>query len=338
MKMRNKIILLINTGTPDKPETKEVRRFLFQFLNDRRVIDLPWLAQKLLVNLVIVPFRSPASTRLYKRLWTKEGSPLLVNMQRLIKKLTNKLDNSTLVYGAMRYGNPSLKSTLRIIKYEHAEVITILPLFPQYASSTTGSAHQFIMDEIKTWNIIPEIRFIGQFYSNPVFLRVFADKIQEYKPDSFDHIVFSYHGLPLRQIAKLHPGHDSETCDCNIRMPAIGTYCYKATCYDTTRLLSGYLKLGSEKYSTAFQSRMSANWLSPFTDSTLEDLAKRNIKRVLVVAPSFVSDCLETKIEIEIEYAKLFKQSGGDELAMVESLNDSDEWVDAIIKMVDERQ
>lgn len=336
--MKKKIILLINTGTPDKPETKEVRKFLFRFLNDRRVIDLPWLAQKLLVNLVIVPFRSPVSTRLYKRLWTKEGSPLLVNLKSLIVKVNSRLDNDSIVYGAMRYGNPSLKSTLKMVRNEHADEITILPLFPQYASSTTGSVHQLIMEEIKTWAIIPKIIFISQFYSNPAFLKVFADRIQQYKPESFDHVLFSYHGLPLRQIAKIHRGHNSENCDCSLRMPSIGTFCYKATCYDTTRLLTGYLKLDPEKYSTAFQSRLSANWLSPFTDSTLSELAKRKVKRVLVVAPSFVSDCLETKIEIEADYAKLFKEAGGEELVMVESLNDSDEWADAIIKIVNEQQ
>lgn len=331
--MKNKVILFINAGTPDKPDIKHVRRFLSEFLNDCRVIDLPWLLQKILVNLVIVPFRAPKSTRSYQKLWIGKGSPLLVNMENLGLKLEQKLKGEYSVYGAMRYGNPSLKDILKKIKSESVDEITVFPLYPQYASSTTGSVHEFIMKEIQTWNVIPAICFTGQFYSHPSFINAFANQVKRYNPEMYDHVLFSYHGLPLRHIQKAHPENDYTKCDCHNSLPDHGIYCYKATCYETTRLLAEKLNLIPESYSTSFQSRLSKNWLTPFTDRTLKELIQKGKKRVLVVAPSFVADCLETIIEIKDEYKNLFKQSGGKELVLVESLNDNDEWVDAIFKI-----
>lgn len=331
--MKKKVILIINTGTPDRPDIKHVRRFLSGFLNDYRIIDLPYLLRKFLVNMVIVPFRSPKSIKLYRKLWTPEGSPLLVHMESLLLKLRSRLEGKYIIYGAMRYGNPSLKEMMKKIKSESTDEITIFPLYPQYASSTTGSVYEFIMKEIQTWNIIPEIRFIGQFYSHPSFIGAFANQVKQYDLESYDHVLFSYHGLPLRHIQKAHPENDSRGCDCHNRLPEHGTYCYKATCYETTRLLAEKLILNPESYSTSFQSRLSKNWLTPFTDMTLKELIQKGKKRVLVVAPSFVADCLETIIEIKDEYHDLFKQEGGDELVIVVSLNDNDEWVEAIISI-----
>lgn len=331
--MKKKVILIVNTGTPGKPDIKYVRRFLSEFLNDCQVIDLPWLLRKLLVNLIVVPFRAPKSTKLYRRLWTGKGSPLLVYMESLVLKLQKKLKGEYSVYGAMRYGNPSLKDILKKIKSESVDEITVFPLYPQYASSTTGSVHEFIMKEIQTWNIIPVICFTGQFYSHPSFIDAFANQVKRYNPEMYDHVLFSYHGLPLRHIQKAHPANDYSVCDCHIRLPEHGIYCYKATCYETSRLLAEKLNLIPESYSTSFQSRLSKNWLTPFTDMTLKELIQKGKKRVLVVAPSFVADCLETIIEINDENQNLFKQWGGEELVLVESLNDNDDWVEAIIEI-----
>jgi ferrochelatase len=331
--MQNKILLLINTGTPAKPETKYVRRYLSEFLNDKRVIDLPWLLRKILVNVIIVPFRAPKSTRLYQKLWTAKGSPLLYNLNNLVLKIQNRVKNDYLVYGAMRYGEPSLYEILKKIKSQPPEQLIVFPLYPHYASSTTGSVNELILNEIKKWNVIPEIRFIGQFYSHPAFIDTIVNNIKRCDISGFDHVLFSYHSLPLRHIQKIHMETDCISCECHLKFPLYGTFCYKATCYETTRLISEKLNLSSENHSTSFQSRFSKNWLNPFTDESLKNLAQQGKKRILIVAPSFVADCLETLIEIKHEYLNLFKGQGGDEIVLVESLNDTDEWADALIKI-----
>ncbi|MBK7628021.1 MAG: ferrochelatase [Bacteroidales bacterium] len=333
--MANKVLLIVNTGTPDKPEVKEVRRFLSEFLNDKRVIDLPWLLRKILVNLIIVPFRAPKSTKLYKRLWTGEGSPLLYNLKKLETGVQLRLKNRYNVMGVMRYGTPSLRETLNLMKNNPPEELVVFPLFPHYASSTTGSVIELTAGIVKNWNVIPELRFVGQFYSRPEYLDTMADHIIRYETDKYDHILFSYHGLPLSHIHSVHPERDCRDCNCGEKFPDDGAFCYKATCYETTRLLSAKLKLPSDKASTSFQSRLTKKWLSPFTDETLIKLARSGRKRVLVIAPSFVADCLETTIEIKEEYLNLFKSEGGQELTVVESLNGSDEWAKTLIDIAD---
>lgn len=331
--MKKKALLLVNIGTPDSPEVKDVRRYLTSFLNDPRVIDIPSLLRMLLVNLIIIPFRVRNSAKLYKQLWTNQGSPLLVILESLSQKLQKKVDKNTEVIPAMRYGNPSLSKALSYIRDEGFEEVFVFPLFPQYASSTTGSVFDFVMKKMKKWEVIPSVQLMHQYYNDQNFLNAFAHRIRPYKPWSYDHIVFSYHGLPLRQINKIHPGIQEKVCPCDFELPAHGTSCYKATCYDTTRLLAEKLDLKPDQYSVTFQSRLSKNWLKPFTDETLINLARQGKKRVLIVAPAFVADCLETTIELGVEYDELFKEHGGEELQLVESLNDDDNWVKAIVNM-----
>jgi len=333
--MKNKVLLLVNTGTPDRPEVKEVRRFLSEFLNDKRVIDLPWLFRKILVNLIIVPFRAPKSAKLYRRLWTGNGSPLLYNLNNLVTKVQSKLKDRYKVIGVMRYGNPSLSGILDEMKNNPPGQLIVFPLYPHYASSTTGSVKELTADKVSSWNLMPELRFIDQFYSNPVYLNTMADHILNYGPGKFDHVLFSYHGLPLSHIQKIHPETDCSSCTCEESFPTEGASCYKAVCYETTRLLSIKLNLPSEKFSTSFQSRLTKKWLSPFTDETLIQLARSGRKRVLVIAPSFVADCLETTIEIKEEYQALFKKEGGEELILVDSLNANDDWARALIQIAE---
>lgn len=327
-------ILLINVGTPDEPKVGAVRRYLFQFLNDRRVIDLPWLAQKLLVNLIIVPFRAPKSTKLYQRLWTKDGSPLLYHALKLQEKLQQKVTDKADVFVAMRYQNPSIKKALDEIRKAGYSKIVVLPLFPQYASSTNGTATQAVWDEIRKWNTMPDVHVVNQFYNHPAFLDAFAKKIASYKPETYDHLIFTYHGLPNRQLDKTHPGISNSTCSCETAMPDHGQFCYKATCYETTRHLVKRLGLKEGSYSVSFQSRLSNNWMTPFTDKNLMSKAENGATKILVAAPSFVADCLETIVEISYEYKELFVEKGGKELTMVESLNSDNEWVDAIETIV----
>ena len=333
--MSRKFLILINTGTPDKPGVREVRRYLSEFLNDRRVIDIPWLLRKLLVNIIIVPFRAPVSTRKYLKLWTEEGSPLLFNLENLVGKVKSCLKDEYEVIGAMRYGNPSLENALDHIKSLSPEQMIILPLYPHYASSTTGSVNEFIFSKVRKWNMIPEIRLIGQFYSHPAYINAMTIHLSGYDPSKFDHVLFSYHGLPLSHIERIHPGSDCRKCSCEKAFPSECSMCYKATCYATTRLLAEKLNLSPGKFSTSFQSRLTRRWLKPFTDVVLQNLASGGTRKVLVIAPSFVADCLETIIEIDEEYRNLFKKEGGKEFVMVKSMNDNDEWVKAIIQISD---
>lgn len=325
--MPPKVLLLVNTGTPDGPDRKSVKKYLSEFLNDPLVVDIPWLLRKILVNFIIVPFRAPKSAELYSRLWTEEGSPLKVNLQKLAEKLQQKMKDEFLVIACMRYGQPSIRSALQEIP-DGAEV-TVLPLFPQYATATTGSVIETVNSEVRVRKLL-DIRFIHKFWAHPAFIDAYAEKLKGYDPKSFDHIIFSYHSLPMRQLKKIHPETDPLRCSCEKEFPRHGSECYKAACYATTRLIAGKLGLGNHCLTTAFQSRMSKNWIGPFTDRLIIDLAERGNKKVLVISPSFVSDCLETLVEIKQEYSRLFRSSGGSELVMAESLNYDDIWVDAI--------
>ncbi len=327
-------VIIANVGTPDAPDVPAVRKYLFEFLNDRRVIDLPWLLQKILVNLIIVPFRAPKSTKLYQRLWTKKGSPLLAISNETRDKLHEKLGEGFTVFVGMRYRNPSLKAILKTIKSQKFDRIVVLPMFPQYASSTTGTIVQLANSETAKWNVIPEIITISQFYNNPGFIKAFAAQIKKYNPETFDHIVFSYHGLPFSQTDRVHPEVKTAVCQCETGLPAHGKFCYKATCYETTRLLAKELGLPKSAYSVAFQSRLTKNWLKPFADEEVIRLAKEGKKRVIFAAPSFIADCLETIVEIGLEYQELFEKNGGEKIQLVESLNSNDDWVKTLADLV----
>lgn len=323
-------LLLINLGTPDTPTVPAVRRYLTEFLNDKYVITLPWLFRKLLVNLIIIPFRVKNSTKLYQQLWTPEGSPLAVYLENLKQKLQAELNPDVTVFTAMRYQNPSIRSVLTEIKAQGFEKIVVLPLYPQFADSTTTSTRVEIKRIIKQWDKTPDIRYIEQFHDHPGYLSAYVEKIQSYNPDDYDFILFSYHGLPNSHIEKIHQDKAIATDDCKNGTQEHCRKCYRAACYNTTRLLAKQLNLSDERYTTSFQSRLSKNWLQPFSDKTLIDLAQKGYKRVLVVAPAFVGDCLETIIEIGIEYKALFIANGGQELTLVESLNADDRWVKGI--------
>lgn len=329
-----KALLLVNLGTPLQPTQKEVKKFLKEFLNDPHVIDIPCIFRKLLVHLIIVPFRAKKSTRMYKKLWAEEGSPIYSNLHQLTVQLQNELKSEWEVFWAMRYGSPNLKTTLQSITDAGIEQLTVLPLFPQYASSTTGSIIEYIERELKKMNSPFSLNIVHDFNQHPSFIRAFAQKIKTYQPENFDHIIFSYHSLPVRHVQRIHPEQNCVNCVCEKEMPEYGKNCYKAQCYQTTRLLIASLNLQPNQYSIAFQSRFAKKWIGPFTDDIILQLAKAGKKRVLVVSPSFVADCLETLVEIKIDYYELFKANGGDKLVLVESLNADKTWVQAISKII----
>ncbi len=329
-------VLLVQLGTPDSPAKKDVRPYLTEFLNDRRVIDFSWLKRTILVNCIIVPFRTKNSSKIYKELWEigKGVSPLLVYTEQLRKKVELKLQGKADVFMAMRYKNPSIPSVLAKMKKENYEKIVVLPLFPQYASASNGSAIEKVMDEVKKWWVIPNIEFISQFWDNEGYLNSLTENAMAMNPSQYDHVVFSYHGLPESQVDKVHSNHKCANHGCETEINAENKFCYKATCYATTRKLVEKLNLKEDQYTLAFQSRLDDKWLKPYSDEVISELGKKGKRKLLVFSPAFVADCLETLVEIGVEYQEILDENGGGEVHLVPSCNDSDTFVDGILELL----
>ncbi|ODS78172.1 MAG: ferrochelatase [Cytophagaceae bacterium SCN 52-12] len=331
-------VLIVNLGTPDSTRTSDVRKYLRQFLMDRRVIDIPFLSRWFLVNCIIAPFRAPKSAAIYRKVWLPEGSPLKVYGYSVEKKLQEALGEGYVVKLGMRYQDPSIESALSVFEKAHdIEKIVVIPFFPQYASATTGSVHEEVMRVVSQWQVIPEIRFVNSFYDHPGIIRGFAESAREQLEKSrYDHFVFSYHGLPERQLVKAYPdGHSCEKSGCRTGITAHNRHCYLAQCYATTALLAGYLDLPSEKISTCFQSRLGKDpWIQPYTEDVVKDLAGRGIKKVLAFSPAFVADCLETTEEVGEEYKEMFMKAGGEQWDLVLSLNESRIWIETLEDLV----
>ena len=329
-------VLLLNVGSPDEPKLWPVRKYLTQFLNDKNVIALPWPLRTFLVNFIIIPFRVYRSTQLYKRLWRVQGSPLIIYSQEMAEKLEAMTGKKFKIFSAMRYGNPGYKDALRKIEAEGFKNLFVMPLFPQYAMSTTGTALDAVKKEIRQRKMDIQLIIKDQFYDHPLFIKALSTQIKKYNPSSYDHIIFSYHGLPDRHLEKCHPGISPVDCQCDQYMTEYGSYCYRATCYATSRLLAKELKLAPASYTVSFQSRLSKNWMTPFTDDVIHESLGKGYKRILIAAPSFVADCLETLIEIGEDYQKLFKEAGGEKLQLVSSLNAGDLWIEALAEIINE--
>jgi len=331
---KKKAVLLVNLGTPDSPKTSDVRSYLFQFLNDKRVIDIPWLLRKILVNGIIVPFRAPKSAKVYKELWTDEGSPIVFHTHKLTQKLRESLGEDYHVEYAMRYKNPSLRKILQSWEGKNFDQIIILPLFPQYASATNGSVIEESMQVIKKWWVIPEINFVTQFYDEEFYLKGFEEQGNKYNFKEYDHVLFSFHGLPERHVDKVYDEGLCKDNDCEKGVSGANSFCYKASCYETAIQLAKRFNLKDEDYSVGFQSRLGRGWIEPFSDEIITDLAKKGAKKLLVFSPAFVADCLETTIEIGDEYQELFEENGGEKVQLVQSLNSSDTFVEGLKNMV----
>ncbi len=330
-----KALLLINLGTPDAPNKKGVKKYLRQFLNDPRVIDFPTLKRGLLVNGIIIPTRLVNSTQIYKEVWDEKGRPLLYHTRELKEKMQEEIGDDFDVYFAMRYQSPSLESVLEDINLKAYTELIIVPLYPQYASSSTGSTAQKAMEVISKWEVIPTVKMINSFYNEPYFLDVLAANATKYDVPKYDHVLFSYHGLPERHIRKSCKVPGCKPEECISSNEAERTYCYRSACYETTRQVVKRLGLTEDEYSVGFQSRLGRDpWIKPYSDVIIEDLAKQGTKKLLVFSPAFVADCLETIVEIGSEYKDIFLEHGGEELQLVESLNSSDAWVKALKKIV----
>ncbi|HVW97104.1 MAG TPA: ferrochelatase [Mucilaginibacter sp.] len=336
--MAKKGILLVNLGTPDSPETSDVRKYLNEFLMDPRVIDINPVSRALLVKGIIAPFRSPKSAKLYKHIWSDTtGSPLLHYSLLQQQLLQQRLGDGYQVELAMRYQSPSIGSALDKLKSALVESIQIITLFPQYASASTGSVYDKVMEIIRHWPTIPSISFINSFHDNELMIKTFADNGRKYDPGTYDHILFSFHGLPQRQLIKCdHTGNYClKSAGCCDTISDVNKYCYSAQSHHTAHLIAAELNIPKEKYTICFQSRLGNDpWVQPYTSQVIAQLANEGKKRLLVFCPAFVADCLETVYEVTEEYGAEFKTLGGEHVQLVESLNDSPTWIDALEQMV----
>ncbi len=329
-------VLLVNLGTPAAPRTREVRRYLREFLSDPRVIDIAAPLRFLLVNGVIAPFRAPKSARAYAQIWGARGSPLLFNSLDLRDRLRERLPVP--VELAMRYGQPSIAAGLEALASAGCERVVVAPLYPQYASSSTGSSLQEAFFQASGRWKTSCIDALPAFYADARFLDAVAalgrPVLAEFRPE---HVLFSYHGLPERHCTKTDTSgrHCLKRADCCARIVEANKNCYRAQCFATTRGLRERLGLDDSRSTITFQSRLGRTpWIRPFTDEELVRLAQRGVKRLAVFSPSFVADCLETLEEIGIRARADFRAAGGEELVLVPSLNAHPLWVAGLSAML----
>ena len=339
MAKKTKGVLLVNLGTPNSPEVKDVRAYLREFLMDERVIDIPYISRWFLVNVIIATFRSPKSAKEYKKVWTDKGSPLLVYGLRLEELLQETLGSDYIVSLGMRYQTPSINTALKAFENKGIDELIVIPLFPQYASASTGSVAQKVMEEIKDSLVIPTVRIVEKFFDHPTFIDALtAIAKQQMNDKEYDHFVFSYHGLPERQILKSAVDDYCKIGDCCNTYHSKNAYCYRAQCFATTRLLAEKLEIPKDKYSICFQSRLGKEpWIQPYIDDAVDDIISKGAKKVLAFSPAFVADCLETTIEIGQEYKDSFKEKGGEEWDLVASLNDHPLWVQTLKEIVENK-
>ena len=331
-------ILIANLGTPDQPTRMAVGSYLRQFLTDGRVIDYPWLARQLLVRGIIIPFRAGNSTKLYQRLWTPEGSPLKIYGERVADGVQQLLGDDYVVELGMRYKNPSIPSAIARLLKAKVDRIIVFPMFPQYASASTGSLHEEVMRIVSKEQTIPGLVLIRDYYDHPAMIDVILDHAAKFDIASYDHVLFSYHGIPVRQLRKAdQESHCKQGPDCCQQITAKNQGCYSAQCYGTTRALVAKLGLDNSDYTTCFQSRLGKEtWTEPYTSDVLKERAGKGDKRILVFSPAFVADCLETIVEVDYEYQEEFVEMGGEKLTLVPSLNDDSAWMNCIVQIIKE--
>jgi protoporphyrin/coproporphyrin ferrochelatase len=325
-------ILIVNLGTPDAPTRPAVYRYLKQFLLDPRVIDINPLARNLLVRGIIAPFRSGKSAKAYRELWTDKGSPLKFYGENLVAQVQQLLGPDYAVELAMRYQNPSIESAIGKLMQAQVSKIKVFTLFPQYASATTGSVHEEVMRVLGRQQIIPAVEFVSAYPTWEPMIGLFAKNAARFDLAQYDHILFSYHGLPQRQLRKADAfNHCLQKADCCQTLTPVNRFCYSAQCYATTQAIANQLNIAPDRYTVCFQSRLGRDpWTQPYTVQVIEKLARAGNKRLLVFCPAFTADCLETTIEIGEEYREDFIKWGGERLDLVESLNDKPEWARAV--------
>ena len=330
-------VLLINLGTPDASDVRSVRAYLKTFLSDPRVVDLPFVFRYLLLYFFILPFRPKSSARAYQKIWMKEGSPLRVYSERLVTALSNVLGSEYHVVLGMRYGLPSIEEAYDSLLALNLEHITVLPLFPQYASASTGSAIEAFMKVVSQRKIMTSLRIQHAFYDDQLYLEAQASVIEKVLPDfKIDgFLLMSYHGLPEKQ---LDHAEYTQCCDRSgscLPMTRARQSCYRAQCYATAQSLAKCLNLRDDQYAVSFQSRLGKTpWIKPYTDEILSDLYAKGVRDLYVVSPSFVADCLETLEEIGMGLSKQWLDLGGKSFSLIPAMNDDVRWVKALAQMV----
>ncbi len=332
-------LLLINLGTPDEPTTPAVRRYLREFLGDPRVLDINAVGRAMLLNLIILPLRPSKSAHAYRQVWDpKRGSPLMYHSQDLAAGVAQRLGGDWVVELAMRYGNPSLESGLDALARADVDRIVVLPLFPQAASSSSGTAVARVWElASRLWNV-PAIDVVPAFFDDLGFLDAFEAVSRPALAEArADHVLFSFHGLPVRHITKGDPtgahcyANPDHCCD-----TLANPHCYRAQSFATARSLATRLALTPDAYTVCFQSRLGRTpWIAPYTDHVIEDLARQGKKRLAVLCPAFVADCLETIEEIGMRAREQWKAAGGEELTLVPSLNATPRWVEAVAQIAE---
>lgn len=329
--MTKRAVLLANLGSPEKAETKAVRSYLNQFLMDPHVIQIPWVLRRLLVSLFILPTRPKASAEAYQSIWLEEGSPLIVLSENLRAALQAKL--SIPVTLAMRYGKPSIESELLKLSEQNIDEVVFIPLYPHFADSTVTTSIEEAKRVIKKHSLAIKLSPIQPFYDDDNYIQSLVSSAQPYLAQDYDHIVFSYHGLPESHITKLDKSgsHCLKENNCCQQSHECHASCYRHQVFKTTQLFVDKLDLPSEQYSIAFQSRLGrAKWLGPNTEDRLRELANNGAKNILVICPAFVTDCLETLEEIAIRGQEVFIEAGGESLTLIPCLNDQQEWVNTL--------
>lgn len=320
----SKGILLVNLGSPDSTDVQDVRTYLREFLMDPKVLDSPWLVRKFVVECFILPKRPVNSAEAYQKIWTNEGSPLIIYSKKLQQKIQNKVDAP--VGLAMRYKNPSIAAGLQELYDKGVREILVIPLYPQYTMSTTETVVDKVMAVQKKKFKDVDIKFLKAFYNHPDYIKVLGDSIREKLPQQFDKLLFSYHGIPER--------HDKKAIAFGKRNN-IKVETYRNQCLETSRLVAEYLGLSEDQYHTSFQSRLGKDpWIQPYTDQTIEDFPSQGIKNLAICTPAFVADCLETLEEISMEGKALFSKAGGENFTYIPCLNDRHDWIEVLVKWI----
>lgn len=329
-------VLLVNLGSPESPEPKDVKPYLDEFLMDKYVIDVPYLLRAFLVRGIILRKRPESSSNAYKRIWTPEGSPLVVISKKAHKKVQDRVDVPVAL--AMRYGNPSMLSGLQELADKGVTEVMLFPLYPQHAMASTTTI--LVLAEELRKKHFPQMTFtiVPAFYNKKDYIQNLADSIKKHLEGfEYDHLLFSYHGIPERHIRKTDVTKSHCKIDgscCNTPSPA-HEFCYRHQCYETTKQVVALLGLPKEKYSQTFQSRLAGDkWLEPYTDVEINKMPAKGIKNLAVVTPAFVADCLETLEEIAMEANHQFKEHGGENFLAIPCLNDDDNWMDTIAKWI----
>ncbi|MDR0227927.1 MAG: ferrochelatase [Flavobacteriaceae bacterium] len=329
-------ILLVNLGSPKTPTAKDVKPYLGEFLMDERVIDMPYILRALLVKGIILNTRPKKSAEAYQKIWWEEGSPLIVISERQQKKVQAKVDIPVAL--AMRYGQPSIQTGLQELKDKGVTDVLMIPLYPQFAMATTETI-DVLAEEVRQKHF-PQMKVTSfpAFYNKPEYIDALAHSIENHLKDfDYDHLLFSYHGVPERHIRKsdITKSHCQLNGQCCVTASKAHDFCYRHQCLETTRQVVEKLNIPSEKYSTSFQSRLGPDkWLQPPTDETVNGLAEKGIKKLAVVTPAFVADCLETLEEIGMEAHEEFLHHGGEEFRTIPCINDDDMWIDALVTWI----